>query len=80
MTRRRTKWRGGHAAYIIDRVVAKAYGVTTEALKAHGHVAGAASVMALERAACLSGRTPRAMGRYSGLQARLEVLQGKLAS
>jgi putative transposase len=50
----------------IDRVVSKEYGVPTEALKAHGHVAGEAKVMALELAARLSGRTQRAIGRYYG--------------
>jgi hypothetical protein len=90
----------GHAAYIIERMVTKAYGVTARWLKAHGHVAVKASAMALERAARLPGWTPRAMGHYfggirssalammrqkirtggSGLQARLEVLQGRLES
>lgn len=52
----------------IDRVVANEYGIEEGQLKAHGHVAGKAKVMALELAVRLSGLNQREIGkRYGGI-------------
>lgn len=50
----------------LDRVVAEAYGVEVEHLKAHGHRAGEAKVMAVELAVRLSGLNQREIGRHYG--------------
>ena len=66
----------------IDEVVARAYGTTAAALRAHGHNKGAglAKAVALELACRLTGRTQREIGsRYGGISSQAVSLARKRA-
>ena len=58
-------WRGVELA-VIDRAVAKAYGIDAGELRRHGRSAGDAKAVAVELAARWSGRTQREVGAHYG--------------
>lgn len=67
----------------IDAAVAQEFGTTVEALKAHGHAAGAgmAKAVALELACRLTGLTQREIGaRYGGISSQAVSLARKRAN